>query len=101
MQGATVSLTGAAGEKQRTELTDENGFFTIAADAGAFALEIGASGFAIEAVHGELEGSQQLDLGRIALKIAMTTTEVRVSLTGEELAEQQVRAEKRSSGYWE
>jgi hypothetical protein len=92
--GATVSLIEAAGEKGKTALTDEGGSFTILADAGVFDLQLTAPEFAIKTVHGELGGSQKLDLGKIALTIRMATTEVRVSLTGEELAEEQVRVEE-------
>jgi hypothetical protein len=92
--GASVSLIDAASEKPKTALTDDGGAFTILAEAGVFDLQLTAPEFDIKTVQGEVAGNQKLDLGRIALAIRMATTEVRVSLTGEELAEEQVRLEE-------
>jgi hypothetical protein len=92
--GATVSLIEPAGENPQPVLTDENGFFTMAADAGTFDLQVSAPEFATMTVHGELGGNQQLDLGRLALAIRSATVEVRVSATEEEVAEEQVRVEE-------
>jgi hypothetical protein len=93
--GATITLIEPAGENPQPVLTDENGLFTIAADAGIFDLQVSASEFATKTVHGELASNQQLDLGRLALTIQGATVEVRVSLTEQELADEQVRAEER------
>jgi hypothetical protein len=93
--GATVSLIEPAGENPKTAQTDEHGSFTIPAGAGAFDLQISAREFATAIVHGELSGNQQLDLGTMALTIRMATAEVQVSVTREELAEEQVKAEER------
>jgi hypothetical protein len=92
--GASVSLIDAASEKPKTALTDDGGAFTILAEAGVFDLQLTAPEFDIKTVQGEVAGNQKLDLGRIALAIRMATTEVRVTLTGEELAEEQVRLEE-------
>jgi hypothetical protein len=92
--GATVSLIGPAGAEPKTALTDENGSFVIPADAGIFDLQVSAPEFATETVHAELGGNQQLDLGSIALTIQIATTEVRVSVTEKEIAEEQVRTEE-------
>lgn len=89
-----MSLIEPAGENPKPALTDENGSFVIPADAGIFDLELSAPEFATKTVHGELSGNQQLDLGRLALSIQTATVEVRVSLTKEELAEEQMRAEE-------
>jgi hypothetical protein len=92
--GAAVSLIEPAGENPQSVLTDENGSFTMAADAGTFDLQVSAPEFATMTVHGELGGNQQLDLGRLALAIRSATVEVRVSATEEEVAEEQVRVEE-------
>jgi hypothetical protein len=94
VRGATVSLIEPAGENPKPALTDENGAFVIPADAGIFDLQLSAPEFATKTVHGELGGNQQLDLGKLALSIQTATVEVRVSLTKEELAEEQMKAEE-------
>ena len=94
VRGATVSLIEPAGENPKPALTDENGSFTIPADAGIFDLQVSAPEFATKTVHGELGGNQQLDLGKLALTIQTAIVEVRVSLTKEELAEEQVKVEE-------
>jgi hypothetical protein len=91
--GATITLTEPAGENP--VLADENGSFTIPADAGTFDLQVSAPGFHRTTVHGELGANQQLDLGRLSLEIQTATEEVRVTLTKEELAEEQVRTEEK------
>jgi hypothetical protein len=91
--GATITLIEPAGENPG--LADENGSFTIPADAGTFDLQVSAPGFHRTTVHGELGANQQLDLGRLSLEIQTATEEVRVSLTKEELAEEQVRTEEK------
>jgi hypothetical protein len=92
---ATVSLIEPAGENPKPMLTEENGSFMIPAHAGIFALQASAPGFATTTVHGELDGNQKLDLGRVALTIQSATVEVRVRVTKEELAEEQVRTEEK------
>jgi hypothetical protein len=95
VRGATVSLIEPAGENPKSALTDENGSFIIPADAGIFDLQLSAPEFATKTVHGELGGNQNLDLGKLALTIQTATAEVRVSLTREELAEEQMKAEEK------
>jgi Carboxypeptidase regulatory-like domain len=93
--GATVSLIEPAGENPQPVLTDENGSFTITADAGVFDLQLTVPGFVTKTVHGEVGGNQQLDLGKLTLAIQSETVEVRVSVPKEELAEEQVKAEEK------
>jgi hypothetical protein len=93
--GAAITLIEPAGENPQPVVTDENGSFTVAADAGTFDLQVSAPEFATTTVHGELVTKQQLDLGKISLAIQGATVEVQVSLTKQELAEEQVKtAEK-------
>ncbi len=93
--GATITLIEPAGENPQPVLADKNGSFTIAADAGTFDLQVSAPGFATTTVHGELGSNQPLDLGRLSLTIQNATVEVRVSVTKEELAEEQVKTEEK------
>ena len=95
IRGATVSLRQLAAEKAKTALTDDDGYFVISADRGAFDLQLGAPGFTAKTVHGELGGNRRLDLGKITLTIEVGATEVIVSVTNQELAEGQVRVEER------
>jgi hypothetical protein len=93
--GAAITLVEPAGENPQPVVTDGNGSFTVAADAGTFDLQVSAPEFATTTVHGELAPKQQLDLGKISLAIQGATVEVQVSLTKQELAEEQVKtAEK-------
>lgn len=84
----------AAG-KAKTVLTDDDGYFVISADPGAFDLQLSAPGFAAKTVHRELSGNERLDLGKVQLTIEIEATEVVVSITTQELAEEQVRVEER------
>jgi hypothetical protein len=93
VRGATVSLIQPAGENPKPVLS-ENGFFLVPADAGIFDLQLSAPGFATMTVHGELGRNQQLDLGKLVLTIQSATEEVRVSVTREELAQEQIKAEE-------
>jgi len=93
--GAAVSLIEPTGVNPEPALTDENGSFTIAADEGIFDLQISAPEFDIKTVHGEISSHQVIDLGKLVLAIRSATVEVRVSLTEEELAEEQIRVEEK------
>ncbi len=84
-----------AAEKAKTALADDDGYFVISANAGAFDLQLSAPGFATKTVHGELSGSQRLDLGEVELTIEIEAAQVIVSVTKQELAEEQVKTEER------
>jgi hypothetical protein len=94
VRGATVSLIEPAGENPKPAETGENGYFVIPADAGIFDLQLSAPGFATTTVHGDLGRDQQLDLGKLSLTIQTATVEVRVSVSKEELAEEQIKVEE-------
>jgi hypothetical protein len=95
VRGGSASLIEPAGENPKSTLTDENGSFVIPADMGIFDLQLSAPGFATKTIHGELGGNRHLDLGKLALSIQPATVEVRVSLTREELAEEQLKVEEK------
>jgi hypothetical protein len=94
IQIATLYLTQPTGASPNKAVTEEGGAFTISAAPGSFDLQINAPGFAAKTVHGELGDNQQLDLGRMALRIQTATTEVTVNVTEEEMAEEQVKVEE-------
>jgi hypothetical protein len=93
--GAAITLVEPARENPQPVLADEKGFFTISANAGTFDLQVSAPGFTTMTVHGEVNANQQRDLGRLGLTIRSATEEVRVSLTKQELAEEQVKTEEK------
>jgi Carboxypeptidase regulatory-like domain len=93
--GATITLIEPAGENPQPVPAEENGSFTIQADAGSFDLQVSAPGFDTSTVHGELGANQQLNLGMLSLGIQSATEEVRVIVTKEELAEEQVKTEEK------
>jgi hypothetical protein len=81
-------------EEQEVE-TDSAGHFAFAGVAiGSFQLTINAVGFATEELRGMLGPGELLELAQISLTIAAATTEVRVSVTNYELAEEQVKIEE-------
>jgi hypothetical protein len=88
-------LTKLAEESPNITVTSEDGAFTIATDSSVFDLKITAPGFAVRVVHRALDHPQHLDLGRIELVIHIATTEVTVSVTREELAQEQVKIEEK------
>jgi hypothetical protein len=92
---ASVSWIEPAAGKPLTALTDENGSFGIAVDADAFDIHLSAPGFSTRTIHGELRGEKPVDLGKLELKIERETADVMVSVTREELAEEEVRTEEK------
>ena len=94
IRGATVSLRQLAAENAKAAPADDDGYFVISADPGAFDLQLSAPGFAAKTVHGELSGNQRLDLGKVKLTIETGAAEVIVTVTKEELALEQVRVEE-------
>lgn len=95
IRGAAVLLRQLAAEKAKTVLTDDDGYFVISADPGEFDLQLSAPGFSPRTIHGELRGIQPLDLGKLELTIEIEAAEVIVSVTKQELAEEQVKVEER------
>jgi hypothetical protein len=96
IRGAIVFLRQLAAERAKTVLADDDGYFVIAADPGAFDLQFNAPGFAVKTVHGMVPGgNQKVDLGKIELTIEAGAAEVIVRVTRQELAEEQVRVEEK------
>jgi hypothetical protein len=92
--GATVLLTQPS-ENAKTVLADQDGSFFILADAGGFDLRVSMPGFRAKAIHGELGGTAQLNLGKIDLAIEAATAEVIVTVPKQEVAEEQVKEEEK------
>jgi hypothetical protein len=81
--------------KEREVESDKEGHFTFAGvPAGPFRLTISAVSFADQDVPGVLHPGEALEVPPISLAIASATSEVRVSVTNYELAEEQVKIQE-------
>ena len=92
---ARVRLEREGHIEERETVSDREGHFTFAGvPAGSFRLTISAVTFADQEVPGILHRGEALEVPLISLPIAAATTEVRVSVTNYELAEEQVKIEE-------
>jgi hypothetical protein len=92
---ARVRLEREGHIEEREAASDKEGHFVFAGvAAGAFRLTINAESFATQEVAGTLHPGEALEVPQISLAIAAATTEVRVSVTNYELAEEQVKIEE-------
>jgi Carboxypeptidase regulatory-like domain len=92
---ARVRLEREGHVEEREAVSDQEGHFTFAGvPAGPFRLTISALSFATQEAAGILRAGQSLEVPQISLLIAAETTEVRVSVTNYELAEEQVKIEE-------
>ncbi len=92
---ARVKLEREEHVEERETASDKEGHFTFAGvPAGPFRLTITAATFADQEVTGILHPGEALEMPQISLLIAAETTEVRVSVTNYELAEEQVKIEE-------
>ncbi len=92
---ARVTLTHPGQTGEQTEESDGAGHFVFTpVAAGPFELTITGAGFATQQRQGILNPGEVLAMEPISLSIAAATTEVRVSVTNYELAEEQVKVEE-------
>jgi hypothetical protein len=93
---ARVSLTRPGQTEVKTQESDGAGHFVFTAvPPGPFQLTVTGEGFATQQVPGVLHPGEALEVPLISLPIAAATTEVRVSVTNYELAEEQVKIEEK------
>jgi hypothetical protein len=93
---ARVSLTRSGQTEEKTHESDGAGHFVFTAiPPGPFQLTVTGEGFATQQVPGVLHPGEALEVPLISLPIAAATTEVRVSVTNYELAEEQVKIEEK------
>lgn len=86
----TIHVEGGAPD-QETE-SDANGRFSFAnVPAGTYNLLFRAGGFAARSLAGELVAGQALQLSPTALALDMVSTEVNVTLTQTEIAQEQIK----------
>jgi hypothetical protein len=93
---ARVSLTQPGQTEEKTQESDGAGRFVFTAVLpGPFQLTVSGEGFATQQIPGVLHSGEVLELPLISLPIAAATTEVRVSVTNYELAEEQVKIQEK------
>ena len=97
VEGATVVLEGAGGREQRGATTDGTGFFRFSSVApGSFKVVVTAKGFSNWSSAGlTLHPNEDYDLPPVELRLAMTTTEVAVTFTRRDIAEEEIHAEEK------
>jgi hypothetical protein len=92
--GAHVKLT--SGNQSQDAVSGGDGEFSFAnAAPGAFQLTITAAGFATQTSSGILAAGETSIVLRIALSVATNVSEVQVSLTQTEVAEEEIRVEEK------
>jgi hypothetical protein len=93
--GAKVTLAGAGTRESRSFVTGEDGqFHFIHIPAGEFTLKVSAGGLAPTSVAVTLGPGQIFETPAIALRVASANSEVMVTLSPEEIAEAEVKAEE-------
>ena len=94
--GASVILEGAGGTEPRGATTDDNGFFRFSSVApGAFKVVVAAKGFSNwSSADMMLHPHEDYDLPPVELRLAMSTTEVAVTLTRRDVAEEEIHEEE-------
>jgi Carboxypeptidase regulatory-like domain len=92
---AHVTLENSAGEDERTVTSDSAGAFTFTnLPAGTYKVKITAEGLETFVSYNiALHDAEKLQLPRIALPIAANSSEVTVTVTEDQLAEEQIQAE--------
>jgi len=94
-EGQTLAAGTSQLPVERDSVADENGHFLFEdVTPGPFQLTVTAEGFGTVVQKGILLAGESLLFPDIALPVGATTTEVRVSMTQEELAEKQIHVEE-------
>ena len=92
--GAHVKLT--SGNQSQEAISGGDGEFSFANVApGAFQLTITAAGFAAQTTSGTLDSGETHIVPRVALSVATNVSEVQVSLTQTEVAEEEIKVEEK------
>jgi hypothetical protein len=96
VQGATVTVTDDLTQQQHSTLSASDGRFRLnAVPAGALTIAVTAKGLQPTSRQATLQAEQMLELPTIALRVATTNTDVEVTLTREEMADEDLHvAEK-------
>lgn len=93
-EGAHVTLE-ETGQPVRSATSDATGRFDFGnVPAGAFRLTVSSSGFASQTISGELHGGESYQAPAVTLLVAVASSEVRVTATREEIAQEQFKEEE-------
>jgi hypothetical protein len=93
---ARVTLASATSPQKQEMVTDSDGRFSfMAVPAGAFQIAVTANSFAMQVKSGVLHPGETLQMPPVTMPVGTTVTEVRVSMTREELAEKQIKVEEK------
>ena len=93
--GADVKLTREDhGGEQQVRSNEEGRFLFTGVPPGVFQLSITAASFAPQQQEGVLHAGEALEMAPLTLSIASATTEVQVSVTNYELAEEQIKVQE-------
>jgi hypothetical protein len=100
-EGATIKLAqsgdvvGVGAQGARSTTSDSNGHFNFAGVVpGAFELTVSASGFEVRKVSGVLHPGENYEAQAIVLKVNSAASEVRVTASQEEIAQEQLHVEE-------
>jgi hypothetical protein len=106
ISGSVADPTGAAIAQARVRLKQHNGafletgsisdgrFFFPRVVAGSFEITVSASGFATQTVSGSVSSGQVAEMPEIKLAVGTAMTDIRVSETQEEIAEDQIKEQE-------
>ncbi|MGA2697472.1 MAG: carboxypeptidase-like regulatory domain-containing protein [Terriglobales bacterium] len=106
ISGSVADTTGAAIAQARVRLKQHNGsfletgsisdgrFFFPRVVAGSFEITVSASGFATQIVSGTVNSGQVAEVPEIRLAVGTAITDIRVSETQEEIAEDQIKEQE-------
>jgi hypothetical protein len=96
-QGVRVALTrsGRAGQPPSIQVSDSNGSFSFAGVApGPFQLTFTSAGFATKTLEGTLAPGQDYDVQSVVLAMSSVSSEVQVTATTQEIAQEQLHIEE-------
>lgn len=96
VSGAHITLAINSSSAERETFTDSEGHFAfVGLAAGDFKLTITEEGLAAEVIQGTLHPGEQYQAAPIVLRIATANAEVSVTMTREQIAEEDVKAEEK------
>lgn len=94
--GANIALTSEAFSGERQASADQRGRFTFSAvPPGKFTLTITADGLAPEVFEGLLHVGEADEIPEISLRIATANTDVEVTLSQQQVAEDQIKGQEK------
>jgi hypothetical protein len=94
--GAHVTLTSEGSPAQRLAVVDSQGRFSFdGVPVGKFDLTITAAGLQTASASGILRAGEHVEVPQITLRVATANTDVEVTMSQQELAETEIKAEEK------